>query len=85
MRSTPQLPLATPEANPKKLIKKGKASQESFSAFVLGTSSQLHDSILNTPIVISSIPPSPFVEVSKNLDFENFPVEYSSFEPELKE
>jgi hypothetical protein len=45
----------------------------------------LHDSILNTPVVISSIPPLPSAEVSKNLDFENFPIEYSSFDPELKE
>jgi len=56
-RSTPQLPLDTPEANPEKIIKKGKASQESFPIGVLGTSGQLPESILNTPVVISSIPP----------------------------
>jgi hypothetical protein len=84
-RSTPQLPLASPEADPEKIIKKGKASQESFSAVVSGTSGQLPDSILKTPVVISSNPPLPSAEVSKNLDFENFPVEYSSFDPELKE
>jgi hypothetical protein len=84
-RSTPQLPLATPEADPEKIIKKGKSSQESFSVVVSGTSGQLPDSILNTPVAISSIPPLPSAEVSRNLDFESFPVEYSSFNPELKE
>jgi hypothetical protein len=45
----------------------------------------LPNSIINTPVVILSIPPLPSAEVSRNLDFENFPVEYSSFDPELKE
>jgi hypothetical protein len=31
MRYTPHLPMATPEADPEKIIKKGKASQEGFS------------------------------------------------------
>jgi hypothetical protein len=30
-RSTPQLPLATPEADPKKIIRKGKALREGTS------------------------------------------------------
>jgi hypothetical protein len=29
-RSTPQLPLATPEADPERIIKKGNLSQEGF-------------------------------------------------------
>jgi hypothetical protein len=85
MRSNPKLPLATPEVDPEKLIKKGKASQESFFSTILGTSGHLPSSILNTPNVISSNPPLPSVEVSNNFDFENFHVIYSSFEPELKE
>jgi hypothetical protein len=32
MRSTPQLPLETPEADPEKLIRKGKALREGTSA-----------------------------------------------------
>jgi hypothetical protein len=75
MKSTPQLSLASPKADPKKIIKKGKSSQESFYVVVLGTSGQLSGSILNTPVVISSNPPLPSVELSKNLDFENLPVE----------
>jgi len=85
MSSTPQLPLATPEDDPEKIIKKGKYSQESFYTVVSSTFGQLPDPLLNTPIVISSIPLLPSSKVSKNLDFENFPIEYSSFDPELKE
>jgi hypothetical protein len=84
-RSTPQLHLATPEDDPEKIIKKGKDSQESFYAIVSCTFGQLPDPFLNTPVVISSIPPLPSAKVSKNLDFENFPIEYSSFDLELKE
>jgi hypothetical protein len=45
----------------------------------------LVDSTLYTPVVISSKLSLPSVEVSKKLDFEEFPVEYSSFETDLKE
>jgi hypothetical protein len=85
MRSNPQLPLATLDADLEKIIKKGKSSQEIFSVAVLGTFGQLPDSILNTQVAVSSIPPLPSTEVSRNLDFESFPVEYYSFKPELKE
>jgi hypothetical protein len=85
MRSTPHLPLETPEADPEKIIKKGKSSQEGFSAVVPGTSGHFHDSTFKTPVAISNSPLLPSVEVSRNLDFENFPVEYSSFSPKLKE
>jgi hypothetical protein len=84
-RSTPHLPLETPEADPENIIKKGKASQEGFSATVPGTSGHLHDSTFKTPVAISNSPLLPSVEVSRSLDFENFPVEYSSFSPKLKE
>jgi hypothetical protein len=77
--------LVPPEAGPENIIKRGKASQESFSIVVTGTSGQFLDSSLNTPVVISINLPLPSTEVSKNLDFENFPVEYSSYDPELKE
>jgi hypothetical protein len=45
----------------------------------------LPDSTLDTPVVLSSKISLPSAEVSKKLDFEEFPVEYSSFETELKE
>jgi hypothetical protein len=84
-RSTPHLPLETPEADPEKILKKGKASQEGFSATIPGTSGHSHDSTFKTPVAISNPPILPSTEVSRSLDFENFPVEYSSFIPQVKE
>jgi hypothetical protein len=84
-RSNPQLPMDTPEDDLKKIIKKGKSSQEIASTVVSGTSGHLLDFILNTPVVVSSIPHLPSAEVYKNLGFESFPDEYSTFKPELKE
>jgi hypothetical protein len=84
MRSTLQLPLATPEADPEKLIKKGKASQEIFVVVALGTYGHSSDSTFKTLVAISNPPILPSIEVSKSLDFENFPVEYSSFSPQVK-
>jgi hypothetical protein len=84
-RSTPQIPLVTPEDDTERIIKKGKDSQEIFPFVLSGTSGHFPNSFINTPVVISSIPPLPSAEISKNLDFENFPLEYSSFDVELKE
>jgi hypothetical protein len=84
-RSTPHLPLETPEADPGNIIKKGKASQEGFSAILPGNPGHLHDSTFKNPVAISNSPLLPSTEVSKSLYFENFPVEYSSFSPKLKE
>jgi len=83
-RSTPHIPLETPKADPEKIIKKGKASQEFFSTILPGTLGHLHDSTFKTPVAISNSPLLPSAEVSKSLDFENFPIEYSSFSPKLK-
>jgi hypothetical protein len=70
MRSNPLLPLVPPEADPEKIIKKGKSSQESFSAAASSASGQLPDSTLYTPVLTSSNPSLPSAEVSKNLDFQ---------------
>jgi hypothetical protein len=56
-----------------------------FSLAATSAFGQLPNSTLNTPVVISSDPSLPSVEVSKNLDFQKFPIEYSSFETDLKE
>jgi hypothetical protein len=45
----------------------------------------LPDSTLNTPVLTSSNPSLPSAKVSKNIDFQKFPIEYSSFETDLKE
>jgi ribonuclease HI len=74
-RSTPQLPLETPEADPENIIKKGKTSQEGISTVVPGDSGNLHDSSFKTPVAASNSPFIPSVGVSRSLDFEIFPVE----------
>jgi hypothetical protein len=84
-RSNPQLPLVPPKADPEKISKKGKCSQEFFYVAATSSYGQLPDSTLNTPVLISSNPSLPTAEVSKNLDFQKFCIEYSSFETDLKE
>jgi hypothetical protein len=84
-RCTPHLPLETPEGDLERIIKKGKTSQEYFSAPILGTSGHLHDSTFKTPVAIFNYPLSPSARVSRSLDFENFHVDYSSFIPKSKE
>jgi hypothetical protein len=77
--------LVPSETDPVRIIKKGKASQIFFFAAATSASGQLPDSTLDTPVVISSKLSLPPAEVSKKLGFEEFPVEYSSFDIELKE
>jgi hypothetical protein len=48
MRSNPQLPLVPFEADPEKMIKKGKSSQKCFFATATSASGQLPDSTLDT-------------------------------------
>ena len=85
MRSTPHILLETPKFHLDNIIKKGKTSQEGLSAIVPSDFGNLHDSCFKTLVAISNSPLLPSVEVSRNLDFESFPVEYYSFKPELKE
>jgi hypothetical protein len=85
MSSTPHLPLATPIYDPYKIIHKGKASQEGFSVVVPGTTGHFPDSTFKTPVGVSSAPLLPSVEISRNFNLEDFPVEYSFFSPKLKE
>jgi hypothetical protein len=67
--------LATPEADPEKIIKKGNNSQEGLSTVVPGDSGNLHDSSFKTPVVVSNSPFIPSARVSRNLDFRIFPIE----------
>jgi hypothetical protein len=76
--------LVPPEADPEKIIKKGKASKIGFSAATTSASGQLPDSTLDTPIVLSNNLPLSSTEVSKKIYFEEFLVEYSTFETEVK-
>jgi hypothetical protein len=75
MRSTPHLPLATPEVDPEKIIKKGKYSQEGFLVVVPGTTGHFPDSTFKTPVTVSSTPLLPSVKISRNLNLEYFPLE----------
>jgi hypothetical protein len=64
MRSTPQLPLATPEADPEKIIRKGKALREGTSTAEPGISNNFHYPPTETPISASHSPVIPVVGVS---------------------
>jgi hypothetical protein len=74
-RSTPQLPLETPEVDPENIINKGKTSQEGLSTIVPGDSGNLYDSSLKTPVDVSNSHFIPTAGVSKSLYFEIFPFE----------
>jgi hypothetical protein len=67
----------TPEADPEKIIRKGKTSQEGTSTVVPGNSGNLHDPSLKTPLTSSSSPILLAVGVSRILNFGSFPVDFS--------
>jgi hypothetical protein len=76
-RSTPQLPLATPEADPEKIIRKGKALREGTSTVEPGISDDFHSPPIETPISASHSTLIPSVGVSRSLNFGSVPVEFS--------
>jgi hypothetical protein len=84
-RLNPQSPLAAPEPDPEKILKKGKVLQGASSSKSSGTSGNLPDSAFHTPVVVSHISHFPIVETPVKSKLGDFPVEYSSFSPELKE
>jgi hypothetical protein len=76
--SHPQLPLATPEADPQKIIRRGKTPQEGTSATELGDSGNFQHPSSETPLVVSHTPILSPVGVSRALNFGSFPVDFSS-------
>jgi hypothetical protein len=64
-RSTPQLPLATPEVDPEKIVRKGKALREGTSTVEPGISDDFHYPPIETPIYASHFPIIPSVGVSE--------------------
>jgi hypothetical protein len=76
-RSSPQLPLATPEADPEKIVRKGKALREGASTAELGISDDFYYPPIETPISSSHFPIIPSVGVSRTLNFGIVPVEFS--------
>jgi hypothetical protein len=77
MRSIPQLPLATPEADPEKIIRKGRALREGSSTVEPGISDDFHYPLVETPTSASRFPIIPSVGVSQSLKFGSVPVEFS--------
>jgi hypothetical protein len=57
------LPLATPEDDPEKIIRKGNTSQEGTSIVVSGDSGNLYNPSLKTPVATSNSPIIPSVGV----------------------
>ena len=76
-RSTPQFPLATPKAEPEKIIRKINTPQEGTSTIVPGIFGNFHNPSLKTPVVSSHSYIIPSVGVSKNLNFESLPTVFS--------
>jgi hypothetical protein len=75
-RSTPQLPLAPPEADPEKIIRKGKSSEGGTSTAKTGISGDFHDFVETPtpsfrPVLLSS------VGVSRSLNFGSVPAGFS--------
>jgi hypothetical protein len=63
-RSTPQLPLTTPEVVPEKIIRKGKALREGTSTDEPGISDDFHYPHIGTPIFAAHSTVIPSVGVS---------------------
>jgi hypothetical protein len=74
-RSHPQLPLATPVADPEVIYRKGKASEGETSTAELGNS--LSPSVA-TPFSSPQLPNRSFSEASRFLNFGSVPAEFSS-------
>ena len=76
--SHPQLPLATPEANPEATLRRGKASEGEISIAEPGN--PLSPSV-ETPFSSPQLPSRPFSEVSRFLNFRSVPADF--FPPDL--
>jgi hypothetical protein len=73
-RSHPQLPLATPETDPKGVLEKGKASEGGDVAAKLGN---FPSPFVGTPFSPPQFLSRPLSEVSRFLNFGSVPVEVS--------
>jgi hypothetical protein len=74
MRSHPQLPLATPEADPEVIMRKGKAFEGETSSVEPSNFPALS---VESPFSSSRFPSRPIFEVSRFLNFESVPVDFS--------
>jgi hypothetical protein len=85
MRDNPQSPLATPEPDPEKNIRKEKDLQGDSSSKFSIFSGDLPDSVFHTSVVFSHVSHLPIIETPVNSELGDFPVEYTTFLPDLKE
>jgi hypothetical protein len=77
-RSTPQLPLATPEVDLEKIIRRQRTLQEGSFTAEPSDSGNFHSSPIAFPVVVSHFPVTPSVGASKNLNFGSVPVDFPS-------
>jgi hypothetical protein len=77
MRSIPQLPLVTPEADLEKIIRKRKIPQEGASAAAPDISGNFHNPSLETSVSASHSSVIPSVGVSRSLKFGSVLVDLS--------
>jgi hypothetical protein len=78
IRSTPHIPLATPEADQENIFRKGKALGEGASTAEPGISDSSCLPLLETPLSASQFPRRNFYEVSHFLNFGSVPADISS-------
>jgi hypothetical protein len=78
-RSTPQLPLAPPEADLEKIIRKGKSSEGGTSTAKLGISGDF----IETPTPSFRHVLLPSIGVSRSLNFRSVPARFSPPSPKL--
>ena len=71
------LPLATSEADPEEIIRKGKTAQKGTSTIVPSFSDDLDNPSLQTPVIVSDSPIIQTTGVSINLSFGSFPTYFS--------
>jgi hypothetical protein len=77
-RSTPQLPLATPKADPEKIIRRQRTLQEGNSTTKPSDSGNFLSSPIAFPIVVSHFPVTPSAGASKNSNFGSVPIDFPS-------
>jgi hypothetical protein len=85
MRDNPQSPMTTSKPNPEKIIRKGNSLEGASSYKLSHIFGDLPDSVFHTPVVVSIFCHIPITGNYLKSELEDFPVEYTSFSPHLKE
>jgi hypothetical protein len=77
--------LVAPEPDPEKILKKGKVLQGASSSKCSSTYGDLPEYYFHTPIFVTYVSHFSIAETPIKSKLGDFPVEYSTFSPELKE